>query len=265
MFDFQDKVALVTGAARGLGLEYAKQLLRNGLKGVSIVDVDVDNGVHAVEEISEVYGCDRVVFFECDITQSENLKVVFKNSFEHWKRLDILINNAGVVDEQNWMKLISLTCCAVVTATYLGFEYMSTLENGNGGVIVNISSHSGLYPNFVVPAYSASKNFIAAFGCAMGTDPYYEHNKIRLITVCPGATETELLKTFMNLTLDRFCPDVRERVTDELSEFVVQKPEYIAKEVIKIITTATNGSMWLIINNKPPVQVEFGRQYEVEH
>ncbi|KAF5289266.1 hypothetical protein FQA39_LY15196 [Lamprigera yunnana] len=265
MFDIKDKVALVTGAAKGLGLGCAMQLLRNGLKGVSIVDIDVENGVQAVEEITKEYGHDRVVFFECDITQSDKLKEVFKNSFEHWKRLDILINNAGTVSEQNWSKLISLNCCAVVTATYLGFEYMSTLENGNGGVIVNISSHFGLHPTFTLPSYSATKSFIAAFGCAMGTDPYYVHNKIRVITMCPGAIETDLFKNLTDHLLDRFCPDVREKLADKLSKYVVQKPEYIAKEVVNIINTAKNGSMWSIFNNKPPIQVEFGRHYEVDH
>ncbi|KAF5289267.1 hypothetical protein FQA39_LY15197 [Lamprigera yunnana] len=90
----------------------------------------------------------------------------------------------------------------------------------------------------------------------------YEQNKIRLITVCPGSIETDLLKNFTGHMLDRICPNVHERVTDELSEFVLQKPEYLAKDIVKIISTARNGSMWIMIDNKPPMQVEVGRHYK---
>ncbi|KAF5289265.1 hypothetical protein FQA39_LY15195 [Lamprigera yunnana] len=259
MFDVKSKIALVTGAARGIGLAHVKELLRDGIRGVSMVDILGEEGTEALEELRKEYGRDRVIFYECDITKSDKLKDVFKTSFEHWGGLDILSNSAGTAIEQNWDKVILLNCCATVTATFLGFEYMSKLKKGHGGVIVNISSIAALYPNYLVPTYSGTKSFIAAFGCALGTDRYYEHNQIRIMTVCPGATETTLISSFIEYSLDDICPNIQQSYAAEVGEYVMQSPEHVAKSVVTLIAEANNGSIWVIKNGKPPLCVEYGK------
>ncbi|KAF5289256.1 hypothetical protein FQA39_LY15186 [Lamprigera yunnana] len=113
MFDFKDKIALVTGSASGIGFQLVKELLRNGVKGASVVDIDAEQGATAKKELSEEFGAERVVFYHCDVTKSDKLKDVFESSFKHWGGLDILIGNAGMCKEQKWETMISLNCVIV--------------------------------------------------------------------------------------------------------------------------------------------------------
>ncbi|KAF5272669.1 hypothetical protein FQA39_LY07696 [Lamprigera yunnana] len=256
MFTIEGKIALVTGAARGIGFGYAKELLRNGARGVSLVDINKQNGKKAIEELTKEFGLDKVIFYQCDITELDKFKSIFESSFAHWSGLDILINNAGILNERKLNESISLNCTATVNSTYLGFECMSKMKGGNGGVIINISSIAGISPSYLSPLYSATKSFIASFSCAMGTNTYYKHNEIRILTVCPGVTDTEIFDDYTNKILNNLSPNLEKEYGDVIRTAVTQTANHVAQCVMRVIVKGKNGSVWVINNNEVEYETE---------
>ncbi|KAL8207285.1 UNVERIFIED_CONTAM: hypothetical protein K2H54_052376 [Gekko kuhli] len=97
----EDKVALVTGAAQGIGNACAQALLEKGCK-VGLVDQNAVVGNESKNNLDKQFGKQRTIFIPCDVSNEEQLKDAFKKIFEHFGRLDIVVNNAGVNNEKNW-------------------------------------------------------------------------------------------------------------------------------------------------------------------
>ena len=127
------KVVLITGGAGDIGLAMVKQLLQNGAKvnyqnstnefqntfqGAAIVDISEETRI--VDEIADVFGKDKVAFIKADITVKEELEAAFDKTIEIYQQLDIVINNAGIVDEVNWRKAVAVNLVSIlVTKTSL--------------------------------------------------------------------------------------------------------------------------------------------------
>ncbi|XP_072393932.1 15-hydroxyprostaglandin dehydrogenase [NAD(+)]-like isoform X2 [Diabrotica undecimpunctata] len=114
MFDIKGKVALITGGAGGVGLELSKALLRNNLKGVALVDLNASLGEKALQEIQSEFGKDKAIFLKADVTNIKQLDDAFKKTVEHYKSLDIVFNNAGILNDAIWEKEISINVVRVV-------------------------------------------------------------------------------------------------------------------------------------------------------
>ncbi|XP_028134452.2 15-hydroxyprostaglandin dehydrogenase [NAD(+)] isoform X2 [Diabrotica virgifera virgifera] len=114
MFDIKGKVALITGGAGGVGLELSKALLRNNLRGVALVDLNASLGEKAVLQIQSEFGQDKAIFFKADVTNIEQLEDAFKKTVEHYHYLDIVFNNAGILNDAIWEKEISINVVRVV-------------------------------------------------------------------------------------------------------------------------------------------------------
>uniref|UniRef100_A0A8C2PQI8 Zgc:56585 n=1 Tax=Cyprinus carpio TaxID=7962 RepID=A0A8C2PQI8_CYPCA len=140
--DLKEKVAVVTGAAQGLGRSFVEILLKNGAK-VALIDVNKSLGEELKSTLDQEHGRDRTEFHTADVSSEEDFKVLEK-IVETFGRIDILCNNAGIVNEKHWEKTIAINLGGVVRGTYLALEHMKKENSGNGGVIVNISSIAGL-------------------------------------------------------------------------------------------------------------------------
>ncbi|CAG9832587.1 unnamed protein product [Diabrotica balteata] len=114
MFDIKGKVALITGGAGGVGLELSKALLRNNLKGVALVDLNDSLGEKAVQQINSEFGKDKAIFLKADVTNIQQLEDAFKKTVEQYKYLDIVFNNAGILNDAIWEKEISINVVRVV-------------------------------------------------------------------------------------------------------------------------------------------------------
>ncbi|XP_072446497.1 15-hydroxyprostaglandin dehydrogenase [NAD(+)]-like isoform X2 [Chiloscyllium punctatum] len=136
------KVALITGAAQGLGKAFAEILLKNGAK-VSLLDISTAVGLKTKTTFDEVYGAQQTMFITCDVTSGNQLKDAFKKTIENFLRLDIVCNNAGIADETNWQRCLDLNLVSVIRGTYLGLDCMNKKTGGAGGVIINVSSMAG--------------------------------------------------------------------------------------------------------------------------
>nr|XP_025960953.1 15-hydroxyprostaglandin dehydrogenase [NAD(+)] isoform X4 [Dromaius novaehollandiae] len=156
------KVALVTGAAQGIGRAFVQALLDKGAK-VALLDRNPEAGRESKAALDGQFEAQRTVFIQCDVTDQEQLKGAFEKVIEHFGRLDIVVNNAGVNNEKDWESTIQINLTSVIRGTYLGLEYMRKGNGGDGGVIINISSLAGLMPAAFQPVYCATKHGVIGF------------------------------------------------------------------------------------------------------
>ncbi|KPJ17681.1 15-hydroxyprostaglandin dehydrogenase [NAD+] [Papilio machaon] len=160
----KNKNILITGAASGLGAAYAEALLKEGAKNIAVLDIDVKTGENFVSKLNETYN-NKAIFIKCDVSKEEDIKNSFNIVLNKFKRIDLLINNAGIMSDTdsmwrlacdvNWQGLVSFTMKAV--------KHMRKDEGGDGGTIVNISSTAGICKLNFLPIYCGSKGAVLHF------------------------------------------------------------------------------------------------------
>ncbi|XP_006822199.1 15-hydroxyprostaglandin dehydrogenase [NAD(+)]-like [Saccoglossus kowalevskii] len=141
--EYSEKVGLITGGAEGIGRGIAERLLMNGIKGVCIIDVNKDLGEETTQYFKTQFGHGRTLFIHCDVTSKTSLRDAFKKTKECYDRIDIVCNNAGIVNELEWQTMMHVNLFAVIEGTYLGLEFMGTQHGGFGGTVINVSSSNG--------------------------------------------------------------------------------------------------------------------------
>ncbi|XP_027129666.1 15-hydroxyprostaglandin dehydrogenase [NAD(+)] isoform X5 [Larimichthys crocea] len=156
------KIAVVTGAAIGIGKAMTEKLLQNGAK-VTLIDVNETAGKNLMETLQKEYGQDKTLFMKCDVESEEQIKDAFHKTIETFGGIDILCNNAGILDESQWEKTVSINLVGVIRVAYLALEQMSKLSGGRGGVIINTASLAGLGPLPSCPVYTATKHGVIGF------------------------------------------------------------------------------------------------------
>ncbi|XP_011814984.1 PREDICTED: 15-hydroxyprostaglandin dehydrogenase [NAD(+)] isoform X2 [Colobus angolensis palliatus] len=130
---------------------------------VALVDWNLEAGVQCKAALDEQFEPQKTLFIQCDVADQQQLRDTFRKVVDHFGRLDILVNNAGVNNEKNWEKTLQINLVSVISGTYLGLDYMSKQNGGEGGIIINMSSLAGLMPVAQQPVYCASKHGIVGF------------------------------------------------------------------------------------------------------
>lgn len=198
----EDKVAIVTGAAQGIGKKTAEVFAREGAK-VVVADFDVEAGKEAAEEISAEYG--EAIFIEVDVSDTEMAKNLIDQTVEEYGKLDILVNNAGItadgflvkMDEEQWDRVIDINLKGVFNCGKYAAEQM--MDQGEG-VILNASSVVGLYGNVGQTNYAASK--FGVIGLTKTWAKELAPKGVRVNAVCPGYTNTAMMETVPEKVLD---------------------------------------------------------------
>ncbi|XP_031552611.1 15-hydroxyprostaglandin dehydrogenase [NAD(+)]-like [Actinia tenebrosa] len=221
-------VGLVTGAARGIGLAFCVALLDNGAATVRMLDICKEEGEKAQQQLEKQFGPGKAKFTECDVTNNEDFaKAVKQTVIEHGK-LDILCNNAGIINEKNWEKCVSINLNSVIHGTFVGLETMSS------GVIVNTASMGGLAPMSPTPVYCATKHGVVGFTRSIATVAM-KTKGLRVNCICPAFVDTPLLEKQMEE-----IPVTKALV----AHLGTVKTDLVAKGLIELITDDTkNGAV----------------------
>ena len=194
----KNKVAVITGAGSGIGRTTAILFAKEGAK-VVIVDIDKKAGE---ETLNLLQGKERAaLFIPTDITDVVQVKSMVSKVVERYRKLDILINNAGLyakgdasnTDEGQWDKIMNVNLRAAFLCSKNCIPQM--IKQG-GGVVINISSEAGIdaWKNQV--AYNVSKAGLISLAKSIAVD--FALQNIRANCVCPGTTETELFTSYLD-------------------------------------------------------------------
>jgi NAD(P)-dependent dehydrogenase (short-subunit alcohol dehydrogenase family) len=186
-----DKVALITGAAQGIGKGTAKLFAQEGAK-VVIADIDAPKGEQTVAEIKAAGG--EAAFVHADVEQEAAIEEMVQFAVDHYGKLNVLMNNAywnkgGTVVElerADWDKALNV----MVRAIYLGSKYaIPRLIEAGGGSIINTASVHGYLAAAHSAAYEASKAAVINLSRQIAVD--FGPQGIRCNAICPGWIITE--------------------------------------------------------------------------
>lgn len=197
------KVAIITGAAKGIGKSTALLFAKEGAK-VVVSDIDVENGKSVVKKIGEDGG--QAVFVKADASDPKDHEMLVKKTVEAFGKLDIAVNNAGIGGPlaktadypiDGWDDVIKLNLSGVFYGTK--YQIAEMLKNG-GGSIVNITSILGQVGTANSPAYVAAKHGIVGLTKTAAVE--YAKENIRVNSVGPGYIKTPLLDGLDDETLE---------------------------------------------------------------
>mgnify|MGYP001580796016 CR=1 FL=1 len=191
---FRGKVALVTGAAKGIGEATALAFSREGA-AVGIVDLDEARGREVARAAESASG--KGAFLACDVADEADVQAAIRQAVDRWGRLDILVNNAGIYMQADvlgsslgdWERILAINLTGAFLCTKHAVPAM--LATG-GGVIVNVASEAGLVGIKGQVAYNVSKGGMIALTRSCAVD--LADKGVRVCCVCPGTTETPLVQ-----------------------------------------------------------------------
>ncbi len=189
----KDKIVILTGAASGIGRSTAILFAKEGAKQV-LSDIDVKGGKETLEMVKKVGG--DAIFLKCDVSKRNDVKEMVEKTIETYGRIDILINNAGVVrvgqiedmSEEEYDLLLNVN----LKGTYFCCHFaVPHLKQQKSGVIINIASIAGRVGQRDHALYCSTKHGVRGMTKALALDlaPY----NVRVNSVSPGATDTPML------------------------------------------------------------------------
>ncbi|KAM9788560.1 15-hydroxyprostaglandin dehydrogenase [NAD(+)]-like [Neosynchiropus ocellatus] len=248
------KTAAVTGAAMGIGRAIAEILLKNGAN-VVLLDVNESAGKSLKETLDAQFGRDKSLFLSCDVGSEEQIKAAFQKAIQKFGRIDIWCNNAGIMDEAEWRKVISINVVGVVTATYLALEHMSRRNGGQGGHIINMSSVAGLAPVANVPVYTATKHALVGFTRSMAMASMMSGYGVRFNTVCPCGVQTEMFEKSPFL-LGQFS-HLKDSNNALIEKIGMMQPSVVAEAVLELVLDETKDGQAVMVLPKERKYVTF--------
>jgi NAD(P)-dependent dehydrogenase (short-subunit alcohol dehydrogenase family) len=189
-----NQVAWISGAAQGIGAGAAKLFAEEGA-GVVVADINESAGRQLVEEINAEGH--KAIFAPCNVTQAHDVQESIETAVKEFGGLHILVNNAGIVevgmlheaDESQWSRVMDTNVKSIYYSLKYSFDYLSRNDRS---YIVNVGSISSYVAQDRTPIYTTTKGAILQLTRSIAVD--YARYAIRCNCVCPGITDTPLLR-----------------------------------------------------------------------
>jgi len=252
----EDRVAIVTGAGKGIGKGIATVFSREGAS-VVVTDWDEEAGKKTAEEIRRSGG--DAFFVKCDVSNEEQVKAMILATTAKYGRINVLVNNAGIgvyktvldTTSEDWDRCLAVNLKGVFLCSKYAIPH---IKAAGGGAIVNIASvHSYQNVGGTAP-YAASKAGVVALTRVMAID--YGHDKIRVNAICPGWIDTPLIQSIFDDARD---PEKARREVEHRQilgrlgtpEEVGQAAAFLASDEASYITGAS-----LMVDNGMTAQLE---------
>ncbi|XP_059611331.1 alcohol dehydrogenase-like [Phlebotomus argentipes] len=234
------KSALITGGTGGIGSAIVEELLENGIQSIAVLDLSSQEPF-VVQEWRKRFPAIAVKYYRVDVSSQEELEKCYGEFVKETKGLDIVVNCAATFNENMPKRVVDVNLNGVIQSTIIAIEKMRA---DGSGVIVNVSSDTGLAPFSLGPTYSVTKHAVIAFTRALA------HKRdflgIKFLSLCPGPTDTEMAHNCFQFT---FMPN-KEQIDAIRSQIFFQSCEVVGKATVKYIQKGKTRSVWLVSNNK---------------
>ncbi len=238
----ENKVAVVTGGARGIGKEICRTFLEEGAS-VYIFDVNEQEGNKTVSEFKPVYGSSKVKFLAVDITDEKNVADSIEKIIEAEHKIDILVNNAGITRDnlilrmsvEDWKKVIDINLTGAFICCKYAARYMVKSRSGK---IINISSIVGVHGNAGQSNYSSSKAGIIGLTKTLARE--LAGRNILVNAIAPGYIKTEMT--------DKLGDKVKEKLMEQIPTGRLGSVSDVAKTVLFLASDDSSYITGTVIN-----------------
>ncbi|MCL5071197.1 MAG: SDR family oxidoreductase [Actinobacteria bacterium] len=226
----QGQVAWISGGTKGIGEGTAELFAEEGAS-VAIIGRSEKDGNRVVDEIKSKGG--KAIFIRCDVTRAGEVSQAIDLTVETFGGLQILINNAGIVDikelheytEEEWDMVMDIN----VKSMFLAFKYaFPHMRKNKRSYVVNVGSISSFVGQDRTPVYTTSKGAVMQLSRSIGLD--YARYGIRSNCICPGITDTPMLHRHLDTT-----PNPEEHLTERLRRVplgTILTPADVAKSIL---------------------------------
>jgi acetoacetyl-CoA reductase len=244
------RVAIVTGAARGIGRAIATQFVAEGALVCVNYNSSTAQAQSVVDEINHCWreqaksrsvgateaveaGAERAIAYQADVSNADKARGMIRDVIDHWGRLDVLVNNAGItrdrslrkLSDEDWVSVVSNNLNSVYWCTTAAMHKMIEQKYGR---IINIGSYVGQGGNFGQANYGASKGGIIAFTKTAALE--LARYNITVNTLAPGFTMTDMLA--------KVPSDVQNQIKARIPMGRFGTPEEMAKAVLFLASEA---------------------------
>jgi len=237
----KDRVAIITGGARGIGKKISQTFLKEGAS-VYIFDINQEEGARTVGELQPAYD-GKVNFFKVDITDEKSVEQYIEKIIEAEGRIDILVNNAGITRDnlilrmslEDWKKVIDINLTGAFICSKHTVKYM---VKNRSGKIINISSIVGVHGNAGQSNYSSSKAGIIGLTKTLARE--LAGRNILVNAIAPGYIETEMT--------EKLSDKIKEKLMEQIPIGRLGSVDDVAKTALFLASDDSNYITGTVIN-----------------